>query len=152
MRILVICLVAAMSALTLAPGAQDFRKHYGQPDTERFIARPGIALTVQYASDHLACQMLIESPRQLLLQKNSQGTDLSPDKVTEILDEAVPVSIRGKELNHVVAEAGCNVFTSTIYENVSITRVTHECLPLQPDRESNASVTFNRDICRSEFI
>jgi hypothetical protein len=151
MRMLVIGLIASAATLSLAPGAQDFRKHFGEPDSERFMARPGIALTVQYGSDHLACQMLIESPRQLLLQKNSEGTALSPGKVTEILDEVVPVSTRGKELNHVVAEAGCNVFTSTIYENVSISRVTHECLPLQPDRESSAAVTFNRDICRTEF-
>jgi len=54
MRMLLICLVAAAAALTLAPGTQDFRKRYGEPDTERFIARPGISLTVQYASDHLA--------------------------------------------------------------------------------------------------
>jgi hypothetical protein len=151
MRIFIICLITSAATLSFAPGAQDLRKHYGEPDTERFIARPGISLTVQYASDHLACEMLIESPRQLLLQKNSEGTALSPEKVTEILDEVVPVSTRGKQLNQVVAEAGCNVFTSTIYENVSITRATHECLPLQPDRESNAAVTFNRNICRSEF-
>jgi hypothetical protein len=151
MRMLLICLVAAASALALAPGAQDFRNHYGQPDTERFIARPGIALTVQYGSDHLACQMLVESPRQLLLQKNSEGTLLSPDKVTEILNEVVPASARGKQLNQVVTEAGCNVFTFTIYENVSISRATYECLPLQPDRESSASVEFKRDICRNEF-
>src|SRR5580704_13936678 len=111
MRILATCLLAAASALALAPGAQDLRKHYGEPDTERFIARPGIGLTVQYGSDHLACQMLIESPRQLFLQKNSEGTLLSPDKVTEILDEVVPISTRGKEINHSVAETGCNVFT-----------------------------------------
>jgi hypothetical protein len=151
MRILLTCLLVAASALTLAPGAQDFRKQYGQPDTERFIARPGISLTVQYGSDHLACQMLIESPRQLLLQKDSEGTLLPPDKITEILDEVVPVSGRGKQLNQGVTEAGCNVFTFTDYENVSIGRATHECIPLQPDRESSATVTFKRDICRSEF-
>jgi hypothetical protein len=151
MRILLICLAASAAALALAPGAQDLRKHYGEPDTERFIARPGIALTVQYGSDHVACEMLIESPRQLLLQKNSEGANLSPAKVTEILDEVVPVGIRGKQLNQGVAESGCNAITFTIYENVSISRATHECLPLQPDRESSATVTFIRDICRSGF-
>jgi len=148
---LLICLVAAAAALTLAPGTQDFRKRYGEPDTERFIARPGISLTVQYASDHLACQMLIESPRQLLLQKNSEGTLLSPDKVTDILEEVIPLAARGKELNHVVANAGCNAISFIEYENVSITRAVHECVPLQPDREFSATVTFKRDICRNEF-
>jgi hypothetical protein len=151
MRILATCLVAAASALTLAPGAQDFRMHYGEPDTERFIARPGISLTVQYGPDHLACEMLIESPRQLLLQKNSEGTLISPEKVTDILDEIVPVSTRGKQLNSYVFESGCNVMRSIEYENVSIGHATHECIPLQPDRESSATVTFKRDICRNEF-
>jgi hypothetical protein len=37
--------------------SQEFRNLYGEPDLERYIARPGISVTVQYGSDHLPCTL-----------------------------------------------------------------------------------------------
>jgi hypothetical protein len=61
-------LVAAAS-FALTPNSQDFHNRYGEPDIERFTARPGIGLTVEYGSDHLACQVLIAPPQSFYLLK-----------------------------------------------------------------------------------
>ncbi len=75
---------------------------------------------------------------------------MSSEAVTDILEEVVPVRTRGKETNHFHMVSGCNEVDGTEYENVSITRSTHNCLPLKPQRES-AMVNFKRDICKSQF-
>jgi hypothetical protein len=65
------CFLVAAASFVLTPSSQDLHNRYGEPDVERFIARPGIGLTGQYGSDHLACQVLIAPPQSLILQKNS---------------------------------------------------------------------------------
>jgi hypothetical protein len=54
MRILAVCLLVALGTVVVTQSSQELRNRYGEPDLERFIARPGIGLTVQYGSDHLA--------------------------------------------------------------------------------------------------
>jgi hypothetical protein len=57
MRILAVCLLVALGTVAVTQSSQELRNRYGEPDLERFIARPGIGLTVQYGSDHLACEV-----------------------------------------------------------------------------------------------
>jgi len=56
MRPLIGYLLMVTSSLLTAQTSQELHNRYGEPDRERFAARPGIALTVQYGSDGLACQ------------------------------------------------------------------------------------------------
>jgi hypothetical protein len=44
----------------------ELASRYGEPDVERFTARPGIAVTVEYGSDRLVCQALIEPPNSII--------------------------------------------------------------------------------------
>jgi hypothetical protein len=60
MRILVGSFLIATASVLLSPSSQDFHNLYGEPDRERFAARPAISLTVEYGSDHLACSALID--------------------------------------------------------------------------------------------
>src|SRR5690349_24061104 len=99
MRIISGCLLAMISTLAAAQSSQELHSHYGDPDRERFMARPGISLSVQYGSDGLACFMLLESPRFLFNseqaeqayyakdpKKQSQPpSSVEPDAVTAIL-------------------------------------------------------------------
>jgi hypothetical protein len=120
--------LVAIVSLALPQSSQELHYRYGEPNLERFTARPGISLTVQYGSDHIACQALIEPPR-LLLQSEEQTPLMRSDDVSEVLEEIVPLSTRGKQLNTASLQSGCNVVGLTEYENVYISRATHECDP-----------------------
>jgi len=146
MRIVAGCLLVAVGSVVLPQSTQDLHNWYGESDLERFMARPGIGLTVQYGSDHLACQVLIEPPQPLIYTKEDVPL-MSSETVTEILEEIVPAHMRGKETGKVITMSGCNEFQIVEYENVSISRSTHNCLPLKPEREMRATIGFKRDIC-----
>jgi hypothetical protein len=75
---------------------------------------------------------------------------MSSDMVSDILEEVVPMATRGKETSDFHMVSGCNNFDVTEYDNLSLTRSTHNCLPLKPEREMRASVLFKRDVCRSQ--
>ena len=98
-------------------------------------------------SDRLVCQALIDPP-QVLLHGDAPVPNMSSDEVTKIVEEIAPEHVRGKELNRAITNAGCNQITFIEYENAVITRSTHDCLPLQPDREMRATVSFKRDVCQ----
>jgi len=146
MRVVAGCLLVAAASVVLTQSSQEFHSRYGEPDMERFISRPGIGLTIQYGSDHLACQVLIEPPRPLIYTEENVPL-MSSESVTEILEEVVPSRMRGKETGKTVTASGCNEFQIVEYENVSIMRSTHNCLPLKPEREMRATIGFKRDIC-----
>jgi hypothetical protein len=128
--------------------SQELRDHYGEPDVERFTAHPGISLAVEYGSDHLVCQALIE-PSQTLIHGEEPVALMSSEAVTEILDDIVPPDVRGKQIGKSITSSGCNDFEILEYEGVSITRSTHNCLPLKPEREMRATVVFKREACRN---
>jgi hypothetical protein len=150
MRTLVGYLLVAAGAVALAQTPQDLRNRYGEPEVERFAVRPGIGLTVQYGSDHLACQILIEPEQPIIAGQESETRFMSSETVTNILNEIVPLDTRGTEVNQVHMVSGCNQFDITEYQALSITRSTHNCVPLQPERESRATVIYKRDGCRSQ--
>jgi hypothetical protein len=92
MRILIGSFIVTASVL-LSQSSQDFRNRYGEPDRER----PGITLTVEYGSDHLACYALIDPPQPLLYSEEHVPL-MSSEGVTEVLEEAAPAAMRGKEI------------------------------------------------------
>jgi hypothetical protein len=132
-----------------AQTSQEFHSKYGEPDTERFTARPGVGLTVAFGSDGSAWQELLEPP-QPLLHGQEQDAFMSSDTVTEVLEEIAPASIRGKETGKSITMSGCNKFEIVEYEHLSITRSTHDCVPSTPNRDMRATVTFKRDACRTQ--
>jgi hypothetical protein len=147
MRFVAGCLLVAVGSVFLTQSSQDLHNRYGEPDRERFEARPGISLTVDYGSDHLACQALIEPP-QSLIHQDEQARFMSSEGVSEVLEEVAPVAIRGKEINALTHQSGCNVVHMTDYENVFIMRSTHTCDDTSSlDQEVRTAITFKRDIC-----
>jgi hypothetical protein len=146
MRILAGSFLIVTASVLLSQSSQDLHNRYGEPDRERFAARPGICLTVEYGFDHLACNALIEPPQPLTYTDNDVRL-MSPEAVTEILEEVAPANMRGKETGKTFTTAGCNEFQIVEYENMTITRSAHNCLPLRPEREMRATVAFKRDIC-----
>jgi len=140
------CFLLAVASLVLTPSSQDLHNRYGEPDIERFIARPGIGLTVEYGPDHLACQALIEPP-QSLIHKEQQLPLMSSEGVSDALEEIAPATTRGKEILAAVHVSGCNEARITDYENVSIMLSKHTCDPFSPDQDVRTTIMFKRDIC-----
>lgn len=147
MRIAGGCLLALVASAVLTPSSLDFHNLYGNPDIERFSAWPGISVTVQYGSDQRVCQAIVEPPQQLLHSNEQELPLMSSEAVTEILEVISPIAERGAQLNRIQTFSGCNEFTILEYENVSIMRSTHNCLPVMPEREIRATVAFKRSAC-----
>ena len=146
MRFLVAGFLIVTATVLLSQSSSDFRNHYGEPNRERFAARPGISLTVEYGSDHLACYAMIDPPQQLFHLEEHVPLMSSKD-VSEVLEQVAPVAMRGKQISTSLTMSGCNQIRLTVYENVSIMRSTHTCEPSSPDQDIRTAITFKRDIC-----
>lgn len=117
MRTLFGSFLIVTASVLLSQSSQDFHNRYGEPDRERFAARPGISLTVEYGSDGLVCYALIDPPRPLLYSEDHAPL-MSSDGVSEVLEDVAPVAMRGKEVNAAITVSGCNQFRLTDYESV----------------------------------
>lgn len=133
---------AAMGQTT----ASSLHNRYGQPNREEMQVRPGISMTVQYGLDQQACEIRIYTTTSSLLA-NAPEVPMLPETVTQIIDEIAPEDERGKSKMKMIENAGCNAMRIDEYENLTITRSTHECLPVQPAREFPAILTFNKAEC-----
>ena len=91
MRFLVGCFLVGVAGLVLVQSSQELRIRYGEPDVERFAVRPGISLSVEYGSDHLVCQALIEPPKTLVHPEEPVPL-MSSEAVTAILEDIAPTT------------------------------------------------------------
>ena len=146
MRIAVGCLLVLAGSVVLTQSSQELHNRYGEPDRERFLVQPGIGLTVEYGSDHFACNALIEPPQPLTYTEEHVPL-MSSDIVSRVLEEVAPVAMRGKEINSANLVSGCNEAHVTEYENVSIMRSTHTCDPASHDQDVRTAISFKRDVC-----
>jgi hypothetical protein len=150
MRVPIGCFVLMAACFSAAQTSQEFHSKYGEPDIERFTARPGISLTVEFGSDGLACHELLE-PLHPLLHREEQASFMSSDAVTEVLEEIAPAEVRGRQTGRTITMSGCNKFEIVEYEHLTIARSTHNCVASGPDRDdTEATVTFKRDACRTQ--
>jgi len=146
MRILATCLLVVSFGLPLAQTSQTLRDRYGEPDIERFTAAHDIGLTVQFGSDGVACQIVIER-KQPLLHSEQVLNYMEPEAVSEIIDELMAPASRGRSINSIVESMGCAKGRIEEYENVWIARHSDVCVPLMRERESTATVVFKRQSC-----
>jgi hypothetical protein len=99
--------------------------------------RPGISITVQYGLDLQACEIRVHTTTTSLLIQELDASML-PEILTEIINEIAPIDARGKPGMKMNISAGCNVQSIEEYERATMTRSSHECLPLQPTRKNPA--------------
>jgi len=105
-----------------------------------------VGLTVEYGSDGLACQIIIERKQNLLHGQQAQKY-MSPDVASDLVDGIVPPASRGKEVDSFLESIGCAEGRGTEYENVWIAHYSDVCSPLKFERESRATVAFKRKAC-----
>src|SRR5215472_10537391 len=145
MRIVLAFLLAGTASLSLAQRSQELRSRFGEPDIERFTAAPDIGLTVEYGSDGLACQIIIERKQSLLHDKQAEKY-MNREAASKLTDEIVPPASRGHEVNSFLESMGCAEGRGQEYENVWIIHYTNVCIP-SAERESRATVVFKRQAC-----
>lgn len=106
-------------AITTAQTANELRQKYGSPDDKGYyLVRPEIAMSVSFAKDGQACKVLIE-PLPQIARKDSLTMGLESEIVSEIIDEIVPISMRGRRGRRITFSGWVTV---TEYENVRIRR------------------------------
>lgn len=134
------------ASLNAVQSSHELRSRYGEPDVERFTPAPDVGLTIEYGSDGLACQIVIER-KQGILHDEQEQKYMSPDLASRVVDDVVPPASRGKEVNRILESMGCAEGRITEYENFWIAHYSHVCIPLKPERESRATVIFKRKAC-----
>ena len=129
--------------------ASDLHARYGDPDTEKFVVRPGITLMILYGADQVACQMVVEPARSIIPHAGPE-LYMRPDAVTEIIDEILPEADRGKLLLSRVTKSGCNDYESIEYPKVTVSRFRHNCRLPSPEVEGTATITRTNPSCVSD--
>ena len=103
----------------IAQTANEMRQKYGSPDDKgHYLVRPEIGMSVSFAKDGQACKVLIKSvPHMGREESFSEG--LGSEMVSQIIDEIVPISVRGRRGWEISFSGRVTV---TDYENVKIKR------------------------------
>jgi hypothetical protein len=102
---------------------EETRRKYGSPISETFIVHPGVTATATYGTGGQIVEWLI-LPQITDLAK-SRGRTLNEDAVKAVLEELVPVSVRGKPGGGGIVNAGCGQAndcggSEQVYQNVTI--------------------------------
>lgn len=157
------CLLLAASGIPLSLDTAAFHRWYGEPIMERFTARPGINVTVEYGSDGLACEVRISPASSLVEEEQLQAAlrakngervvfpeatfrRMSSPVVDELIEQVAPASMRGKAFGSLPSQASCAAIETDDYENVKISRGIALC-ESKEKADCGVSISFKRDIC-----
>ncbi len=108
-----ILLILLMTALPVSAQTRDeLRQKYESLSVGSYLIRPGIDMSVTFADSSLwkdyACQAIIKPERTTT--SSADGSEvMSSDSVAQIIDEVAPVARRGKPINELSVNGGCNV-------------------------------------------
>jgi len=116
------------------------RAKYGEPIArETYQVRPNIEAVVNYGTGHQVCK--IDLPPGSYVNPPHGA---SKQQVDEVIDELVPLSARGKEINQGVMSAARIAVSFTDFENVNIVEPQD---PDHPGRRTSVTITFKRPDC-----
>jgi hypothetical protein len=128
MRTMAACFLLVTASLTPQQSSSDFRALYGKSDEDRFLVRPDVYLTVQYAHDEMAAELEISPVPVALDPKAAEPVfphlKLSESQTTELVDELATPSLRGALIRET---DGHGWGDAEEYENVTIMRHNTSC-------------------------
>lgn len=152
MRILAVGILFVATALIPPQSSSDFHTLYGKSDEGRFLVRPDVYLTVQYADDEMASEMEISPVPVALDSKVAKAVfphlNLSEAQTIELIDELAPPSLRGSLIRD---NDGHGWGDTEEYENVTIQRHNTRCpdapQTVRPIMEciQSVGIVFKRD-------
>jgi len=97
--------------------ASGLRARFGPPlARETFVARPGLQMVVDYASDGHVCR--IELPSIAPGRDNPQVQ--GPQAVDDFIAELLPPALRGKEIRRMAEVFGLISISNVEYENLTV--------------------------------
>ena len=116
------------------------RAKYGEPIArETFQVRPNIEAVVNYGTGHQACKIDLPPGSYVNPPHGASNHD-----VDQVIDELVPPSARGKEINKGMLSTGRNCMSFADYENLTIAEPQD---PDRPGRRTSVTITFKRPDC-----
>ena len=123
----VILVISALPAV--GQTSSDLERKFGPP-IKAFEVRPGVLMTVTYADDGRACQMVLER-RRATDSGISTETTFSNELVEGLLDDLVPAAERGKQSTLYGLTRVTSRQTDFSYENVSVTLFDRQVLVIE---------------------
>ena len=137
-------LVAAWSACAQT-NASSSRSKYGAPvDRETFTVRPGIEMIVDYGPNEQVCRIQLPSGKQIV--GSVPPGAITKQQIDEVLNEVIPPSMRGKEINRGMMATGAPMLIFTYYEHVTITELKHGAIG------TGVTVTFKDAACPKKTV
>jgi hypothetical protein len=116
------------------------RAKYGEPlARETFQVRPNIEAVVNYGTGHQVCKIDLPPGSYVKLPGFASAQD-----VDQVIDELIPPSMRGKEINKGVLSAARIAVSLTEYEYITISELLD---PDHPGRRTSVTITFKRPDC-----
>src|SRR5437660_6910833 len=110
-RVFAIVMFASMLIPAVFAQTQSkLRTRYGPPDSKgRYTVRPGVGLEAIFALDGQSASMTVKPFRSSdgASSKSQKPAVINTVTASEILDEVVPVSERGKQTDSFVHERSC---------------------------------------------
>ena len=117
-------LIAAFACMTLIAQSKDqLRQRLGEPVSETFLVRAGIAVTATYARSGKIAELVISPINSALIK--SRNATLTRESVDAVIDELVPAAERGKfvisEFEDIICEPADDCMGSSAnYQNLTI--------------------------------
>ena len=125
MKVALALLLLALPAL--AQTRTELRQRYESPKADIYLVRQGIIMSVKFAASPLwknyACEITIK-PKNTAASNAGGSEVMSSELVEQIIDEVIPIEPRGKLINQLSVNGGCNGLSISIYENVIVSRAT----------------------------
>jgi len=116
------------------------RAKYGEPIArETYQVRPNIEAVVNYGTGHQVCRIDLPPGSYVNPPHGASNHD-----VDEVIDELVPLSVRGKDIGVGVLSLSRASLRFTEYEHVTISEPQD---PDHPGRRTGVVITFNRPDC-----
>jgi hypothetical protein len=145
-----VCLVLVSSAFGQID-ATTLRAKYGEPiknskrvNTETFKVRDNIEIVVYYGPSGQVCRIELSPGQSIVGQAPPDGT--TKQQVDEVLQEVVPLPMRGKEIRSAMMQMGAVSFLLIEYEHVSITEL------LQNETPTSVTVAFKEKGCLTPMV
>lgn len=115
----ILLLIVCSSVPAQQINSLSLRLKYGPPlDRETFTVRPEVEIRVDYGPSKQACAILL--PSGMTAVGTPSPDVITRDQMKEILDDLVPVAVRGPEIKRGVIEVGILRTVYTEYEFVNI--------------------------------
>lgn len=139
---LALSLSLASSALGQIDGTT-LRMKYGTPlNRETFRVRPNIEMVVNYGPNGQVCRIELPPGERIIGQ--APPSIPSTQQVDEVLVEALPPSIRGREIGRSSIISGINFTMMTEYEHLSVFEGHHG------ETRTSLSIIFKDEACRTQ--